>query len=366
MKTKLEVLFEDGKTYLGDDLELFVYQESISGCASFKLQCTSLQWDFWGKVIRNEGGKANLRWGIGDDVTMVWSDWKNVFLSHNRFSFRREAVLVITGGIDGGWKLAESFRQKAYLDRKVSDVVSEIAAYHKLEADVETTDGKSNLWQCHLSDGQFIQHELLPRAVSVSGRCDYIYGIVNGKILRFRPPVYGEADLNYTLAGVEPDIGPLSFNAVNIASNRMKLPSQRAWNTRFIGFDVLQKEPIVFDANDNTVAYEKLAPIPPTIGKPTAICSLVEPTAEYYRVESARSRAKAVWSRKARSRFRIKMAPGPNPKAYPGMIVNLNVKDGNDKEHFVGGKYFVYKVKSKIVRGFLTTYLFLERRTMRN
>jgi len=364
--TKLEVLFEDGNTYLGDDLILFVYRESINGCASFKLQCSSLNWEFWDKVIRNEGGKANLRWGIGDDVKMVWSDWKNVFLSHNKFSYRRECVQIITGGIDAGWKLAESFRQKAYLDRKASDVVSEIAAYHNLEADVETTDGKSDVWQCHLSDGQFIQHELLPRAVSVSGRCDYIYGIVNGKILSFRPPIYGEANLSYTLAGLEPKEGPLSFNAVNIVSNRMKLPAQKAWNTRFIGFDVLQKEPIVFDANDNTVKYDKLAPIPPSVGGPTAICSIVEPTAEYYRVEAARSRAKSEWSRHARSRFRIKMAPGPNPRAYPGMIVNLNVKDAKDKEHFLGGKYFVYKVENKIKGSFLTTYLFLERRTTRN
>ena len=363
MRAKLELLFEDGDTYLGEEMKLFVYQESISGSASFKLQCTSLQWDLWDKIIKNDSSKAQLRWGIGDEERTKWSDWKDVYLSNNKLSYRREAILALAGGIDGGWRLAESFRQKAYLDCKISDMVNEIASFHKMTPDVEKTEGKFNLWQCHLSDGKFIQSELLPRAMGVSGRCDYIYRIKNGNTLVFRAPEYGEANLNYTLAGLEPSEGPLSFNSVNITSNRMILPAKLGWNTRFIGFDVLLKEPIVFDANDNTVKYDRLAPEIPKIGKPTAVSSIVEPTSEYYRVASAKSRAKSIWSRNAFSRFRIQMAPGPNPQAYPGMIVNLNVLDSNGKGHFVGGKYFVYKVKQVILKGFLTTYLFIERRT---
>ncbi len=358
-------MYNDKNLRIEEGLDFFLYKEKSSGRASFKIRFVSTKVLYFDRLVRFDGGDGRIRWGISSKKGEQWSDWRNVFFLNPKISYRRGVVLCSIGGVDGGWRLSESFRQRGYIDWSISDIVQEIADFHKMTVDIEPTAGKFNLWQCHLSDNKFVREVLLSRALSVSGRSDFVFGIKNGSEIVFRPPVYGEDVINYTLGPVGDDENYITVEQLNIVNRKLQLIKEDSWRVRFIGFDVLQKVPIVFDADDTTVAYDRLESVPPTINNFTSVRSIVEPTSEHYRVEDARAAARSLWADGYRGRFRMSLKFNDEPKATPGMMINFNVKTSDDYEPFFGGRYFVYETVHTIRKTSLETELRVERRTSR-
>lgn len=362
---RIEFKFKGEDMKIGEGFRRLWYFESVYGCASYRLLANAPSWGRWDKVI-TDGGKtpAKLRFGWSTPLERKWSDWKEVLVNHGNFQYRRPTLDVGLNGTCAGFKVSETFKEKAYRDKTVSDIVEEIAERNGLKADVETTKGKKTYYQCRLPDGRFIKKVLLPKSISSSGRTDFYFWIKDGKTLVFRPPDLSKIAYRFRLSLNAFLPNPQDVDFLSVRFRRAFLADDHSLKTLARGYDPIKKEIVQWEADENTVDYEKLAPKslqPPD--DPSRVVLLNEPHGPKFKRKDVEDVAKSEWSKNLHGLFRVTLRVGPLVKAAPATVVFLDVRDAKDQPHFLGGKYFVYAIAHKIARGRYDTILYLERRT---
>jgi len=356
----------------GEDLEVekgfhsFTYFESVYGCAAWALSTTTDRWEGWDGVIQ-DGAKTpcKLRWGYTAGNQDHWGQWRTVLVNGGRFHYRYGSLRASVQATDTGIRLRETCSERAFVDTTIAEMVRKIAKNANLKPDVEETEGKWTLYTCTLDDGAFLRHELLPRAVSATGRADFYLYVSNGDTLVFKPPELGEAAYTFRLAPTTGQQNPTDVAALRIDYRRLYLPLDGSLSTAARGFDPLKKVPVFWKADDNSVTYTHLASRTlPAPDKPSTVLSVVEPHPDAFRNQDVGNRAKSTWSRELHGLFRVALRVLPLPEAEVASIVSLEVKDSQGRDHFLGGRYFVYAIRHLIRPTSYKTVLYLERRTM--
>jgi len=362
--------YEGKDLHLEEGLSSLVFYESVYGGNTFSLRTTSADWDTWDYVIRNEAGIGMLHWGITSDVGEEWADERVVVFPAGKIRYRREYAEVLISGVDASWLMNEKVSKSlAFNNVRISSIVESISDLNGMKSDVETTDGLYTLYRCNLTDLKFLYEVLLPRAVSVGGRTDYLLYVVDGTTIVFKPPDYDRVDYTFLISPREQQIKEANYSSADLEFRRLFLPELKSWNVRFIGWDVMKKEVVDFNVNDYTVNLPTLAPRKPPIEMfgfgPSLTVPITDPGTGDSKRSDFENRGKSIWCRHYRGRYRIKLVCSPLVKAKPGQVVNLDIVDADGNSHYSGGKYFVYAVKHRIYKTRYNTILYLERRNSR-
>jgi hypothetical protein len=367
-----------GKLDASVGLRNFFYVENLRGSAQYKFSSTGSLWELWNDLVRDEGYTSlAIRWGFMTEKESIWSDWRSVICNNTHFSFASGTFNVLIEGTDVAFTLKEICGKRYFSDKLVSDMVKEIAESHKLEYRITETVGKFTRYQTTESDAEFISNELIPLAISGGNRADYLFYIEDGVRLVFEPPRLDEdAIYNFRFAptgGRTDPSAPAEILKMDLFCRRGMLTERDALSTEVRGFDAMGKEPVTWIADDDSVGFIKLAPFPLARiwTKPGNIMLSPLPEAIDYDRTQVETEAVEEWSRNYRSLFRLRLETMPLPLARVGRVVEIDVKDTENKDHFMSGRYLVYACEQKMVQpsptGAMkyTTVLYLERRTRR-
>jgi hypothetical protein len=367
----IEVQWNGQDIVIMQGLIVFDYFESLYGEAAYRLATRTWETALWDKIIKDHAKTPlKMRWGLTAVSGIEWSPWKEVLANMGDFTFYREVIDVDLQGTGAGFPLKETVNTRVFRDMKVSDMVSQIAGEHDLDADVEETKGEMTLYQCTESDAAFLRNQCACQAVSASGgRTDYYIYVKDGKTLVFKPLLWEPSGLKFTFA-LYGDTGDdaARIDEIKVKYRRALMGIQeKALRTEFRGYDPLNKEMISFTADDGSVPFQKLAPQsldPPE--KPSDIEITPEPEPpEHLRREMVDS-AKATWGSNIHGLFRTNLQMTLLAESPIGKLVNLEVRDAENKQRFMSGNWLVYAVRNQIIPGKRpTTTLFLERRTHR-
>ena len=362
---QVEFMFS-GQMIPMDMFRSLTYFESVYGCAAWSMALTAPRWEDWDKIIQDSAKTVcQLRWGYLADNQPHWGAWRKVLVNAGRFDYSMNTLKVNVQSTDMGIRLREKCYERVFKEKTISDMVKKIATDAGLTPDVESTEGKYTLYSCTYDDGAFLKHELLPRAVSSSGRNDFYMYVKNGDTLVFRPPELGRGNYTFRLAPTAGNEGTTPISALRVEYRRLYLPLDGSMSTLVRGFDPLKKVPVFWTANDNTVTYKPLASNKPDApNKPSSVVYLPEPHGPDFENKHVENRAKSSWSRELHGTFRVALRVLPIPDAEVGSTVDLEVENYQGKNHFLGGNYFVYAIRHLIrANGTYYTVLYLERRT---
>jgi len=359
-----ECFIDDVDVLEHPNLERLRVTESVYGGTKVEMWCRFSHPGIWDTVLKDETTQARLRWGLDIGGKENWAEWRTLMFPKSLLKIGQGFTRLHARGTDLGWRLAESCRGKAYRNKRVSTIVEEIAEHHGLETDVKQTEGTFTLYQCSMSDADFLLLELLPRAVSVDGRTDFFFFIKRGKVLVFKPLDISEVKAELVF-GVGTDVDREFPNFV-IQDRRSDMSGVGAVSTEFRRFHPLTKQFLKREASDSTISYEKLAmhtmPVP---GSPTKVCLLSEPGPNVTHTKYFDNMAKARWGRFMRSRYVLKVTTTPRLDVEPGDVVSLDTKDDKGKDLAASGKYFVSEVRQTMIGSAMESNLTLQRRTSR-
>ena len=365
---RVQMLFQ------GDDLEIedgfvgLTYFESVYGCAFYRLQTRSYEWEKWDRVVQDYAETpAMLRWGYNEDDTERWTEWRQVLVNAGNFRYEMESLYVDVTGTCAGWKLRENLPsdKTVFKDALISEIVSQIADRNKLKAKVRATKGRKTFYQCTVSDALFITNELLPQAVSVDGRTDYYFWIKRGETLVFEPPNLNKPHKYSFRLAPSPEVGnPSDLRALQIEYRRMHMVKDNAFSLMVRGFDPMQRKIIEWTANDDKVPYPALARRKPQAPEnPSVIFPLPVPEPTEWNRQDVEDRAKQIWGTKMRGLFRTVLRVTPLLDLEPTDLIYLDVRDAKEQPHFLSGRYLCYATCVDIGPGKFAQYIYLERRT---
>ena len=365
---RLQILVDGSDMKVEDkDLISFAYYETMEGCARYKLECNTPDWDRWDKYLTNPDSVMQIRFGYKYDTgAQKWSEWKYVDCSRARPVYYINAVSITMEGMCSGYKLNESTAEetRTYRDKKISEIVEEIAKRNDLKSRVKATKGKFLLHQCHLSDAHFIQGVLLSKAISTDGRVDFYFWIENGKTLVFEPPNIGSSGRKYIMQQDPTKTNPdQHIEYLDVEYRRGFLAPENSGVIEVIGYDPLKKKIYTERIDDNKVQFPKLASRKPTPTKrPSRIFPVTEPGPEKYDKEDVKNSGMSIWGRNSRKLYRVTLEVPPDPTVAVAKVTTLDITDQRGRPHYTTGRYLTYAAYTVMDKGGYRTILFLERR----
>lgn len=341
------------------EIKSFRYRESLYGSSIYSLHIVSTDFEKYTPLVTKDNVGLRLRWSyIGDDGQRVYDKWKSVEVGEAQFKYSVAGFEVIVHGMDRGIVLGGVCHANAFVDLRISEMVVKLAEQNGLKHRIKQTFDTYSLYQCNLTDGQFIKDVLLPLAVDTSGNGGYNFFIADGNTLVFEPP-------SLTLTTKHPPFSfPDDIQVLDIKyHNYLEILGIGSLELR--GFDIAQKVPRTTIANDNTVAFRKLAPNSPSAPElPSHIALTTRPSIGRLTNSAVKNEATALWSRHARSLFRTQLEVTPLIGVQVGETIMLEAREPSGKIFFPHGIWLVYSIlQHRSETGKPTTTLYLERRT---
>jgi len=311
----------------------FLYYHSIRGSAQYYVYCTAKKWNYYDQLYE-PGTEVQIRFGRKDGSTSLWSPTHTMLVGEVEAHYHPQCVFVNVTGMDKGVKLFERCSQKVWKDKKISEIVTELAGESELDTQVESTKGKFNLTQALMPDGHYIQKVLLPLAYNAS-RQDYLCYIKEGKTLVFEPPDVGSSQATLKYPGVEGGYGPIEPPIIHFRP--IRLPANGAWSDECRAVNPFKKKGEFFKADDGSVQLKKLAsqtPSPPD--NPARLCHTI-----YSEKDTLENVTKAEWSRRARELWIVDTKTIISPGIEIGKAIKLEMTSDDGESHFASGKYLV-------------------------
>ena len=332
-----------------------VYTETTYGFASYTLRAVAKDWSLWNQVLQDWGRRpCRLRWGYEDEDGEHWTPWRRVRVAGGQFTILPGSTLGI--GIESvcaGFSLRSTFKETIYKDKKLSDMVKEIAARNQLKTDVAATRDKHTLYQCALTDGRFIVEEVLPRAVGADGRTDYQFWVREGTHLVFRPPKTQQKPILRFYRGPSKspsDALPLLKDPI-VDYGAWRLPVGGHLSTRYRGYNPLRKEPVFWRATDDSVDYPVLASVPPPVPKQDSAVRLVtEPSGVRFRDQEVEHYGRSDWSQALRLPLRMRVVVPPVLINPLGRVAEALIQDMDKQDRWCSGRYVVYGMVTRLKR----------------
>lgn len=261
-------------------------------------------------------------------------------------AFGGNGISVTICGSDRSLFINRGVRCRCFNEMRISDMVATIAQEHKLQSEIEATDGKFTLRQIWVSDMQFIASELVPRAMSAAtGRADYnIY--VAGDTLHFHPPHYSNKVYRKHVFGQNkmPHLRELSVRFQGELANANGGLSARAH-----GYDPFAKQAITARVDNATTPEKEL------LGAKTFLLDLPYPAqaGRYFHryqgenLAATTAEAKSAWYHAQRARYRARMVTDCDPGLEGGAVILLLIPTAQGY-HLLSGRYLVEQVRHVI------------------
>lgn len=324
----------------GQDLKMeesrllnFLYFHSIRGSAQYYVYATDRQWSYFDQLYE-PGTEIQIRFGRKDGSTSLWSPTHTMLVGEVEAHYHPQCVFVNVTGMDKGVKLFERCSQKVWKDKKVSDIVTELAGESGLSTQVESTKDEFNLTQALMPDGHYIEKVLLPIAYTAS-RQDFLFYIKEGNTVVFEPPDVSSSQATLQYPGADGDYGPIEPPIVHFRP--IRLPPNGAWSTECRAVNPFKKEGKFFKADDGTANLKKLAsqtPSPPD--EAARLCHTI-----YSDEQILENVTKALWSRRSRELWIVDTKTILSPAIEVGKAIKLEMTSDNGESHFASGKYLV-------------------------
>lgn len=324
----------------GQDLKMeesrllnFLYYHSIRGSAQYYIYATDKKWNYYDKLYE-PGTEIQIRFGRKDGTTSLWSPTHTMLVGEVQAGYHPQCVFVNVTGMDKGVKLFERCSQKVWKNKKVSDVVSDLAEENELDTQIEATKDEFDLTQGLLPDGHYIHKKLLPMAYNAS-RQDYLCYVKEGTTLVFEPPDVSSVQATLTYPGVEGEYGPIE--APTIYYRPIRLPPNGSWSTECRAVNPYKKEGTFFKSDDGTVQLKKLAS---TLPEPPDEAARVTHSI-YSEKDILENVCKSEWSSRARELWIVDTKTILSPKIEVGKAIKLKMTSDDGESHFASGKYLV-------------------------
>jgi len=343
------------------EVKSFRYRESLYGTAIYSLHIVSPDFKKYESLVTaGENIDLRLRWFYeGDDKRKVYDNWKIVKVGKVKFRYSPTSLEVIVHGTDSGIVLSKACHNNVFYEKRISEMIAIFAKQNRLKHSVKQTLNTHTLYQCDMTDGQFIKDILQPLAVDVNGNGGYNFFIENGDTLVFEPPslvLSKELDSFSLYKDIQSlDVEYNDFAEAYDGTNSLELR----------GFDTAQKVPVHYIANDNAVIFKKLAPYAPTPPKlPSRIRLTTLPPVGKISNSMVKEEATAIWSLNARSLFRTQLELPSTIGIKIGETAMVEAKTPSGEIFFPHGAWLIYSIlQYRNEVGKSSTILYLERRT---
>lgn len=360
----IEMLLNGKAVQVDSNTETFIMREHMYGDLSFILHAVFPEWKKWEALIEGVAGvKMSLRWGLNQDGKITYGAWRSADPNYVYFRYSPSALELWINGTGLGWRMTQQCSKGIFQEQRISEMVKWLATQNGLRADVTKTKGQLTRYQCEMNDAEFIRQVCLPNAVDAAGQADYRYYIKNGNTVVFGPPKISQGeDLDtFTLQTNPYSLDPNGIQVLDVEYRKIMTGSN---SLELRGFDKLDKQPSLFEANWNTVKFRKLAEKKPAhSGGPSRIEHTVGPDIDFNRAVGVKERASATWSVKDEKLFRTSVTIRPRLDVEIGKTLKLVVERPKEGAAFPTGRWLIYGMMTWRSAGRGQTTLLLERRT---
>lgn len=322
-----DLKIEDGR------LTSLIFWQTIRGLGQYRIVCSDKDWAYY-DGLREDGAELSLRWGYTEEGEEVWSEEHKLDVGTFQLMLHPDRIEATMAGLDKAAVLNDRHSRKVFKDKKISEMVQELADDAGLDTDIEATDDEHTIAQGRLSDASFIQTVLLPWAYNAS-RSDYMCFTRNGDTLVFRPPDVSSTQLTMNFPEGSDEYRPTE--PLRLRYRRIGLAGAYALSVEGRAIDILTKEASFFTADDSSSSYKKLASTgvspPDTPGAIDLIADVEE--------EMLEKLVKATWGRRCRELWFVDAPARLSPKLELGKAVQLEVTNPEGQSHFASGKYLL-------------------------
>lgn len=229
----------------------FVWSESmLSGGFSWELVILTERWKDWESILfGRDQPRIQFRLISNEPEGPVSTEWRTAVVDKSRAVFGQNvAMLADIKGADARLDMAQKVRTRAWAERSVSSVLTQLASEHGLTPDIEKTAALDINIQAREDDWTFARR-LAQEAATESGRGD-AYLWVDEDALRFRAPqLTDQSERRYDMSVVENRV-----DGYVAAYNGREADREGAATLLGVGFNFLTKQATLFEMNPSTAA----------------------------------------------------------------------------------------------------------------
>jgi len=251
-----------------------------------------LEWSYFDGFLE-EDAEVNFRLGVETEEEQRWSDERKLVVSAAQPGYHPDMIEMTAMCEAGAAEMNHTCSRKIFTDKRISEMVQELADESGIDTQIEQTEGKFSLCQGCLTDGAFVRQVLLPLAYN-SSRYDYLCYTKSGMTLVFEPPDLGSEKAELLFPGENKDFG--SLDLVTCYYRPFWQKSTISSSLRVRGVDPLKKETGFSTADDDSVNYETLASKKPSAPEsPGTVLPVQFPGRDSYQEPEIEDIAKSIW-----------------------------------------------------------------------
>jgi len=143
----LELNVEGERVSLSHNVRNFIYEETVFGASPFMIdgRLDERNWNKLEPFVSDPDATTKIRWGYlngGEN----WSEWHHIVCGEKRIGYDREHVDFVIEGHDAGYRISETKTGGMFKDKKVSEIIQQIAGNNNFDSVVKGTEGKFSLF----------------------------------------------------------------------------------------------------------------------------------------------------------------------------------------------------------------------------
>lgn len=348
---KFEILAVDGPLDITVNVLRFYSRHSLlSHGRVWELRLQLTDWRTWEPYLI---GTDPFRLRVSSDAGET-TGWLELYVDASKSDYRRNRLVATLRGGDALLKTALMAKTRAFSMMPVDMVVQRICADYGFTPRVDTMLGTKTWYQLQMTDYNFLNH-LLGYAATSAGRGDIWFwfdnGIFNMRAINF----LGAVEKTFIFGGID----DRAYKAPGFFRGG---PVDRKGGRRFqvSAYDPLQKLAILKTTGTaNPAGGPALGPYVPRAEINGLITLSIADTDPFI----AEAVAKAKWGKVGASYFGIKISTTGDLSASVGTMLAMDFqKPDMQNSAFIRGKYPVFVVEHKYVKGLLhTDYLCFRR-----
>jgi len=337
-------------------VDQFTWTESmIAGGFSWNMRFKAEQWAEWDKLLFGRDRPTHqFRLRIEEDSGPQSTEWRTAIVDKSRAAFAQDASMVAeVKGADRRLDFAQITRTRAWNNRRVSDVIQQIAGEYGVQAAVETSSRTDSWTQVRENNWAFLRR-IARSATTDSGRADTYLWLDEGTLRFGAPQLTDVSDRRYDMSVVESRV-----NDYAAVYNGREADRQGAARLRGVGFDFDLKRGLTFTMDAGTAATQpSLASlVPRRMEDGLRIYPVFEGSSEDVE-EVVRSR----WGRVAARYLTLRVTTRPDLTIMPNKIISMESNLDNKRATPYMGRYVVLEVRHVLEKESITTTLVCYRR----
>ncbi len=339
-----------------DRIKRLVWEDNVlKGGFSFTIILSDLDWVFWKKLIAGqEGTRLQLRLTFESENTVERTPWRTCYIDVPETRIESQAITLVLEGGDKRFQLMQLGRFVAHKEKRITDIVRDIAQRYSLTANVaDMDDTPEDRLQPGISDWDFLQHKIM-RDVATRNRGD-VYLWVEEDLLNLRPIDYTQKPVRSYSIGLSDDRVMQAF----LTMNNRKADRDGAARVSSTGFDFENKKGITFEVNSNEAAKAPALSSRLPRKQADGLVNIAN-TSEF--AGSLERGAFRKWGLASTTYAQLELVLKPDFTLAVGSMISLTVESTLNQSLFVDGSYPVLKVQHEVSKNGFRTRVLISRR----